>query len=222
MVNPKSFGQFTMMHHDLPSLIFEQSLIFLSLLFSCIKVSNGNFSWHVPGASSSSTFSAIEFGMHFQIWPGNCTEIMTKRPSSGAQDCSVGCWWLEFYQPPKYPSEKVPVLNWVLEHIHCVMETAHQGIMQRRRRISSRRWDDNLSSQCVTTMRCLMIDSDCFLRVFQLSWGDPHFFLKKCCAGGASWVPWIPAFDTLCFQASGSTNLSVPKIWGVEALVIRG
>ena len=27
MVNPKSFGQFTMMHHDLPSLIFEQSLI---------------------------------------------------------------------------------------------------------------------------------------------------------------------------------------------------
>ena len=122
----------------------------------------------------------------------------------------------------KFPSENVPVLNGVLEHIHCVMETAHQGIMQRRRRISSRRWDDNLSSRCVTIMRCLMIDSDCFLRVFQLSWGDLHFFLKKCCAGGASWVPWIPAFDAFCFQASGSTNLSVPKIWGVEALVIRG
>ena len=147
MVNPKSFGQFTMMHHDLPSLIFEQSLIFpVVFMHQGLKL---QFFVTCARRKFLLNLSAIEFGMHFQIWPGNCTEIMTKRPSSGAQDCSVGCWWLEFYQPPKYPSENVPVLNWVLEHIHCVMETAHQGIMQRRRRISSRRWDDNLSSQCV-------------------------------------------------------------------------
>ena len=220
MVNPKSFGQFTMMHHDLPSLIFEQSLIFPVVFM------HQGLKWQFFVTCARRKFLLNLFS--HRIWHAfsNLTRKLYRNYDQKALIRRTGLlsWVLvaRIFTSLQNIHQKRFQFSIEFWNIHCVMETAHQGIMQRRRRISSRRWDDNLSSQCVTTMRCLMIDSDCFLRVFQLSWGDPHFFLKKCCAGGASWVPWIPAFDTLCFQASGSTNLSVPKIWGVEALVIRG